>query len=143
MGRAPRKKVLLVGYSDAVTALAQSLRSTPAEVLVVGEEASDADIPKGVDVVVFVLSPDTHSSTRMHDLFVYVYDRVSALEKYQLPVPGVDLRKVGFAEIAHLPRTSPGKLTSVIWAAPADRHRPERPKVTRSGRRSRPRTRPT
>jgi hypothetical protein len=112
--RRPRKDVLLVGYSDAVAAVAPSLRSTPAEVAVLDEEASDADIPKAVDVVVFVTSPDTYTSTRMQDLFLYVYDRVSASAKYALGVGGVDLEKHGLPELRHLPRISPGDLPSIV-----------------------------
>ncbi|MGH7804656.1 MAG: hypothetical protein ACREQJ_09935 [Candidatus Binatia bacterium] len=111
--------------------------------MVLDEEASDADIPKAVDVVVFVTSPDTYTSTRMQDLFVCVYDRVSAQAKYALGVGGADLEK--FPELRHLPRISPGDLASVVWAASAGhaRARGKRPEVTRTYRRSRPPRRPT
>ncbi len=113
MTHEPSKRILLAGYAGDLAAIVPMIRPGSTDVVLVTEEASDDDIPKAVDVVVFVASLDTCYSTRMHSLFVHVYDRVSAPQRYVLAVGNFDLAKFVFPEMRGLPRISTGELASV------------------------------
>jgi hypothetical protein len=116
MTRQRDKKLLLAGYADELTPLVRLIDTRADDIALVTENASDDDVPKSVDVVVFVTSLDTCYSTRLHSLFVYVCDRVSAREKYLLPVGDFDVAKFVFPELAHLPRIEATELASVVLA---------------------------
>ncbi len=100
------KRILLAGYANDLAEVVPKIAVPSADITLVDEKASDVDVSKAADIVVFVISMDTFYSSQLHSIFVYVHDRVLARQEYLLGIENIDLSKAAFPEIARLPQIS-------------------------------------
>ena len=110
MRNGPRSTVLLVGFEADIQGLASLLSATTADFALLTENATETDIPKAADIVVYAMSEDTGFSSQLHSVFVYVHDRILTNEEYLVAVGNVDLKKASFPELSHLPQASIGEI---------------------------------
>ena len=108
------RTILLVGFSDDIHDLASLLRATSVNVALVNENATDAAIPKAVDLVLYVMSQDTGFSSQLHSRFVYIHDRVLKKAEYLMAIHNVDLDKIAFPELSHLPHITMNELRTLL-----------------------------
>jgi hypothetical protein len=113
-------KIILTGYANDLDDLTKLIAPSSMDIIRIDENAlgpsgqAAVDVPPVADVTVFVLSIDACYSTRLRGIFVYVYDHVSAPRKYLLALEQMDLSKLTFPEIAHLPAISITELKKLL-----------------------------
>jgi hypothetical protein len=110
----PVGKIVLVGYSDDIAHLSSELKDISAEIALVSEMATDADVPTVAGTVLYAVSTDTRASSRLHGVFVYVHDRVQTKAEYIVAIGPIDLGKACFPELEGMPSISIGDLKSLV-----------------------------
>ena len=108
--RTSKPIVVLAGYSHDTSTVMSELGPVDAEIYLVKEDATAEDIPTVADLVLYIMSSDSGSSSQLYSVFTFIHDHVQISHEYLLAVGDVDIRTVAFPTIRAIAEISTSEL---------------------------------